>query len=369
MRRSNSTAPAGFRHRRERLLTLSQQPEAPEDGEETSLHTWSTRDLPPRQQRDFWADAICATFLELSPAAVGPPEFRGQLVASRCGALGVNRVDSDPFDVSRSTANISRSSKDVFYLMSMPGAPWRVSQREQRVDLGSGDLVLVDAREPFEIRFPRAGTLLAIELPTKWLESWIPAPDALVGRSLDTASPWCATLGAFVRAFTPEYAAGCRQLGPLLADQLGGLISLVAADTGFAPSPARSRLSMLAREVLRALHERHATPGLTVTHISRQLEVSERTIHRAMCTQRTTFSMALLEIRMKAAFRMLTDPRFDRLSVGEIGRRVGIADGSHFARQYRKHFGIPPGSSRAPREPGCRDPSDDVTRMGRLEDG
>jgi len=336
-------------------MTLLQHSGVPEDRGEPPPYVWSTQELPSKQQREYWGDAICETFLELSPATAGPPEFRGELISCPCGPLGVSRVSSDPFDVSRSAANISRSSKDVFYLMSMPSAPWRVLQRDQRVELGSGDLVLVDAREPFEIRFSCAGTLLAIELPAKWLESWVPSPGSLVGRSLETKLPWCATLSSFVSAITPEYVAHHSQLGALLTDQLGGLISLVAASAELRPPPARTRLSMLAKEVLRVVHDRHSTAGLTVTHISRQLEVSERTIHRAMSSQQTTFSTALLGTRMKAAHRMLTDPRFERLSVGEIGRRVGIADGSHFARQYRKHFGVPPGASRSERESDCRD--------------
>jgi AraC-like DNA-binding protein len=52
---------------------------------------------------------------------------------------------------------------------------------------------------------------------------------------------------------------------------------------------------------------------------------------------------------MSVAQRMLRDPRFDRLSVAEVGRRIGLADASHFIRQCRRHLGGTPGALRRKR--------------------
>jgi AraC family transcriptional activator of tynA and feaB len=43
---------------------------------------------------------------------------------------------------------------------------------------------------------------------------------------------------------------------------------------------------------------------------------------------------------------MLADARFDRLSIAQIGFRVGLADASHFVRQCRRHLGATPGALR-----------------------
>jgi AraC family transcriptional activator of tynA and feaB len=47
---------------------------------------------------------------------------------------------------------------------------------------------------------------------------------------------------------------------------------------------------------------------------------------------------------------MLTDARFDRLSIGGVGLRIGLSDPSHFIRQCRKHLGMTPGELRRQRE-------------------
>jgi AraC-like DNA-binding protein len=62
-----------------------------------------------------------------------------------------------------------------------------------------------------------------------------------------------------------------------------------------------------------------------------------------------TFGSYLAAWRMSVAQRMLRDPRFDRLSVAEVGRRIGLADASHFIRQCRRHLGGTPGALRRQR--------------------
>ena len=58
----------------------------------------------------------------------------------------------------------------------------------------------------------------------------------------------------------------------------------------------------------------------------------------------------LNQCRMATAHRMPTDARFDRLSIGGVGLRIGLSDPSHFIRQCRKHLGMTPGKLRGQRE-------------------
>jgi methylphosphotriester-DNA--protein-cysteine methyltransferase len=57
--------------------------------------------------------------------------------------------------------------------------------------------------------------------------------------------------------------------------------------------------------------------------VAEDLRVSERTLHRCLNKAGLTFSGLLNDCRMAAARRMLSEPRFDRISVGGIGLRVG----------------------------------------------
>jgi AraC-like DNA-binding protein len=79
------------------------------------------------------------------------------------------------------------------------------------------------------------------------------------------------------------------------------------------------------------------------------LGIGERSLHRALAAQRHTFAQQLMASRMDSARRLLGDPRFDRLTVAEIGRRVGLLDPSHFVRAFRSATGQTPGALRRQR--------------------
>jgi AraC family transcriptional activator of tynA and feaB len=105
----------------------------------------------------------------------------------------------------------------------------------------------------------------------------------------------------------------------------------------------------LRSRVLDTTRDRHAEPGLTATCVARGLGISQRSLHRCLAEGNTTFATALAGFRMQAAQRMLADARFDRLSVAQIGFRVGLADASHFVRQCSRHLGATPGVLRSRR--------------------
>ncbi|HKX42766.1 MAG TPA: AraC family transcriptional regulator, partial [Burkholderiaceae bacterium] len=133
----------------------------------------------------------------------------------------------------------------------------------------------------------------------------------------------------------------------LLVDQLGTLLALATGDGRHADEvPGHAALR---RRVLVAIRERHAEPGLTARAVALALGVSERGLHRCLMGSGPSFAQALMDQRMDSARRMLADSRFDRLTVAEIGRRVGLLDASHFVRQCRRQLGATPGMLRRSR--------------------
>ncbi|XIA64617.1 helix-turn-helix transcriptional regulator [Bradyrhizobium sp. TZ2] len=83
--------------------------------------------------------------------------------------------------------------------------------------------------------------------------------------------------------------------------------------------------------------------------VAEHLRVSERTLHRCLNNAGLTFSGLLNDCRMAVARRMLSEPRFDRISISGIGLRIGLSDPSHFIRQCRRYLGMTPGAFRRQR--------------------
>jgi len=128
----------------------------------------------------------------------------------------------------------------------------------------------------------------------------------------------------------------------LLTDQLGALLALTC---GNAPPRANEGAALRAR-IDAAVRERHTEPGLTAASVAAGLQIGERSLHRALAGQRATFAHGLMSCRIDAARRLLADRRYSRLTVGEIGRRVGLLDPSHFVRLFRQRTGATPGAWR-----------------------
>jgi AraC-like DNA-binding protein len=94
------------------------------------------------------------------------------------------------------------------------------------------------------------------------------------------------------------------------------------------------------RVLVRDFPER--TPS--VDELASEVLTSPRQLQRAFNDAGTTLREATLAVRMAYARDLLRDP--DR-PLSEVAERVGYAHRSHFAKAFRRRFGVPPGAWRA----------------------
>ena len=105
---------------------------------------------------------------------------------------------------------------------------------------------------------------------------------------------------------------------------------------------ARRRLYLLARLVV----ARHYRRPLTLAAVARALASSPRALQRAYAQfGDVSFHEDLLARRMAAAAQLLAEQ--PALAVREVARLVGYRQPSHFARAFRRRFGLSPADFRA----------------------
>jgi len=86
---------------------------------------------------------------------------------------------------------------------------------------------------------------------------------------------------------------------------------------------------------------RLADPELSPAMLARELNVSVRTLHRAFATVGEQVATYIRHRRLQEARLALTAPS-GRLSISELAAHWQFADGSHFTRAFKKHFGQTP---------------------------
>jgi AraC-like DNA-binding protein len=105
---------------------------------------------------------------------------------------------------------------------------------------------------------------------------------------------------------------------------------------------ARRRLYLLSRVVVARHYQRH----LTLPAVAKALASSPRQLQRAYAQfGHQSFHEDLLERRMRAAAALLIEQ--PAIPVADVARLVGYRQPSHFARAFRRRFGLAPAGFRS----------------------
>jgi AraC-like DNA-binding protein len=104
---------------------------------------------------------------------------------------------------------------------------------------------------------------------------------------------------------------------------------------------ARRRLYLLSRVVV----ARHYRRELTLETVARAVSCSPRQLQRAYAQfGEMTFQEDLLGRRMSAAAELLAEQR--AIAVADVARLVSYNHSSHFARAFRRRYGLSPAQFR-----------------------
>ncbi len=98
----------------------------------------------------------------------------------------------------------------------------------------------------------------------------------------------------------------------------------------------QQRLRLLATAVI----ARHYRRPLTLASVARALSSSPRQLQRAYTRAESSFSEDLLVVRMAAAAQLLIHQ--PSIPVADVARLVGYSRATHFARAFRRRYGIAP---------------------------
>lgn len=309
------------------------------------IHYWSTRDVPETQQMDYYASVLGSAVDPMAITKRVRGSFEADVESTGLGPISVVHGQGPAHDCVRDRRDIARSTGRNFHLIINTGAAWRVDHRE-RLALRKGDAVLLDSRYGYRLDFADPFANVHLKLSEEWLTRWIPDSDAIVGRAIPFDGAWGRALTAFVSQLTPEFVVAAPLPHAVIADHVGALFALYANElAGIRNSKPMGRA--LRDRIEEIITQRCTESSLGAQDVADALGVSLRTVHRGLASCQQTFGASLMAARVQLATRMLESPLFRRLTTGEIGRRAGFSDPSHFARVYRRFCGRTPAQARS----------------------
>ncbi|CAN5430959.1 hypothetical protein BH11PSE9_BH11PSE9_17050 [soil metagenome] len=314
-----------------------------------AIQRWSTDGAVAAKRLDLYAEALTSAVDPMHVASRDEGRFHAQVDAVNFGPLSLIRAVGGAHRCVRDEHDVAASGARSIHMILNTSSAWRLRHRGM-LDMRAGDIVLLDSDLGHEIELGEF-SITHLKLPEPWLRQWVPSTQALAACVVPRDAVWGQALTSFVHRLTPEVVAGMPMSGQGLAEHIGMLLALVAAETGAeGPTAAAPRARALAERIGDVIVERCTETSLSVTDVAVSLGVSTRTLHRALAGSRHTFGGLLMAARVDVAIRMLDSPSMDGLTTAEIGRRAGFVDASHFARVIHARSGRTPRQLRLRRE-------------------
>ncbi len=311
--------------------------------ERPARQRWSTADVDSRHALAYWVDTVCKSFLEIDIDSPNREHFHGRLDQSELGPATLYIVEADTQTVRRTPARIAHSRYAGYFLLQLRAGELRFQQHGRESFIATGDCVLVDCNAPYRLECLPATRTVAVRFSHDWLRNWIPAPESLAARPFRSGIGWSTALAAALANLDADRNEELALPAGAVAEQIAALLALAAGPDAHASTGSEKLLSRIRRTLRDRCHE----PGLSPGAIADAHDISKRYLHYLFANAATTFGNELMRMRLECAYRLLSDRRYDTLSVGEVAARCGFFEPSHFARRFRKAFGLCPTEFRA----------------------
>jgi AraC family transcriptional regulator, positive regulator of tynA and feaB len=241
-------------------------------------------------------------------------------------------------------------ASDVHLLWLSRGSV-QLAHADGNTQLLAGQFVAFRGAQPFQFRHEQSIDLLAVFLPARAMESWLPdwqaaefvtvSDQQAEGRlSFDIARDLldCAGKGGQLQDGAAE----------LVGETVTRLMARSLAVTSLADAAAPGDLAEAGRRKVRHFCRKNlSSASLTVESVARATGLSRASLHRLFQDQPHTLMQWVQLERLEACRRLLDAPGLPRRSLTEIALSQGFKTPAHFSAAFRQRYGLTPRAYRA----------------------
>jgi AraC family transcriptional regulator, positive regulator of tynA and feaB len=306
---------------------------------------FSTDDLHPRDRFDCWHEVICKHVVPHDSVPDCTATFAASLDTAVLPSLALVQFDVGLLTCAHDKQHIDANADELCLVRQTKGQ-MILNHAGRTLDLGPGEMTLVDPRRVYQARIAEGSGLLVAKFPRRHLIERIGKVDRFVAQKLTAASGEAGLLSDFLRVL-PAHAEALGTSATNVSDQLLDLVAagLWKATGGGVPQVASSR--DLLRMQLRAAIEKHLTDHTaTADSIARSAGIGLRYANAILSDDRTSVGRLLQARRLEQCRRALADPLKTHRSISTIAYSLGFTDMTHFGRRFRQAFGLLPSDYR-----------------------
>ena len=281
-----------------------------------------------------WREAVCEAYTKLSPERIDDIPFAGEIRLTEFGQQGsVSQIAASPQLVQRHRRDVvERPCDGVFVNFQLAGTS-AVRQRAAETIQRPGTFVLLDARQPFRMRFDTSFRQVCLFLPMAELDAHRFDPAPVAARAVGCNDPFGGALFDSVGAILE----GDDAAGP--PDHLMHLLGLCFAG-GRSDRLADRHLKHIRRFVAQHCNDAEMCPAT----VAAKFRISVRHLHRLFARSGESFGRFLLRCRLRRArITLLMEPHRSLL---DICLEAGFRSPGHFSRSFSRQFGMTPSAMR-----------------------
>src|SRR5690606_34752474 len=243
----------------------------------------------------------------------------------------------------RSPRMVRSHAASTYELVFVRTGRMQVSGLEGLELVPAGGFSLLRNDEPYEFRCLEPTDALTAHFDEAWLRRWIVQHENFTRVPQQVRQAWGAPLAALLQTISDQGLAEAVLPRSVIADQIGALFALMSRPS---PGTARTGSEALLARMRRLMQDELGNSELSPGGLAERCGISKRHLHNVFAQNGTTFGRELIELRLRRAQQMLSDPRYRSWTIGQVALECGFADQSHFSRRFHQRFGTVPSGAR-----------------------
>ena len=296
----------------------------------------TTRDVSPREQFDYFCDALCDVYSGIRPQRAPAPRFEADVLAFAWGDLVLSRMRAPGHDARRDRRGISAKPDDALFLNFSDTSASTVECGGLVTAVPAAVPVLLDNSEPFHLRFDpsRRFHLFSLRLPGEIDGRRLGSAERALLNERMRRTDLGRQIALQARLMVTEFDAGRTEVAGAMAAVVATLFHSLCTPGG----EETGRFAAYASTAQAHLHE----SGFGVRDIAALHRVSARTVQSVFAAEGATVTEWMLRARLERARDRLGDPAWTDRTIEQVAHACGWSDASGFHRAFRARFGETP---------------------------